>query len=234
MNAASSPFRQNGVSRLAATGRSGFRQQIDGLGGCVQADASTLEIRATRQVLGGPDDRQAPIFRKESEGGIRRRMRRQPGGESGWRWSLGMGPSGRAAGTYGARFDGSHRGLGNGGCCEVGEPAGELFDAAARDDQHGYFGRSLREVGHGSSRAAPGAPPPLETPNSGGWDRPGFVVASPWIEGTSETRGSLNLDVSKPRFEVVCFRTSKRGHLRSSKPGFEPRELSVIKRPGGP
>ena len=32
MNAASSPFHQNGVSRLAATGRSGFRQQIDGLG----------------------------------------------------------------------------------------------------------------------------------------------------------------------------------------------------------
>ena len=32
MNAASSPFRQNGVSRLAATGRSGFREQIDGLG----------------------------------------------------------------------------------------------------------------------------------------------------------------------------------------------------------
>jgi hypothetical protein len=32
MNAASSPFRQNGVSRLAATGRSGIRQQIDGLG----------------------------------------------------------------------------------------------------------------------------------------------------------------------------------------------------------
>jgi hypothetical protein len=32
MNAASSPFRQNGDSRLAATGRSGFRQRIDGLG----------------------------------------------------------------------------------------------------------------------------------------------------------------------------------------------------------
>jgi len=33
MSAASSTFfRQNGVSRLAATGRSGFRQQIDGLG----------------------------------------------------------------------------------------------------------------------------------------------------------------------------------------------------------
>ena len=32
MNAASSPFRQNGDSRLAATGRSGFREQIDGLG----------------------------------------------------------------------------------------------------------------------------------------------------------------------------------------------------------
>jgi hypothetical protein len=32
MNAASSPFRQNGVARLAATDRSGFRQQIDGIG----------------------------------------------------------------------------------------------------------------------------------------------------------------------------------------------------------
>ena len=32
MSAASSPFRQNGVSRLAATCRSGFREQIDGLG----------------------------------------------------------------------------------------------------------------------------------------------------------------------------------------------------------
>ncbi len=32
MNAASSPFRKNGVSRLAATGRSGFREQIDGIG----------------------------------------------------------------------------------------------------------------------------------------------------------------------------------------------------------
>ena len=32
MNAASSPFRQNGISRPAATGRSGFREQIDGLG----------------------------------------------------------------------------------------------------------------------------------------------------------------------------------------------------------
>ena len=32
MKTASSPFRQNGDSRLAATGRSGLRQQIDGLG----------------------------------------------------------------------------------------------------------------------------------------------------------------------------------------------------------
>ena len=32
MSAASSPFRQNGVPRLAATGRSGIREQIDGLG----------------------------------------------------------------------------------------------------------------------------------------------------------------------------------------------------------
>ena len=32
MSAASSPFRQNGDSRLAATGSSGFREQIDGSG----------------------------------------------------------------------------------------------------------------------------------------------------------------------------------------------------------
>ena len=32
MSAASSPFGQNGDSRLAATDRSGFRRQIDGLG----------------------------------------------------------------------------------------------------------------------------------------------------------------------------------------------------------
>jgi hypothetical protein len=32
MKTASSPFRQNGDSRLAPTGRSGFREQIDGLG----------------------------------------------------------------------------------------------------------------------------------------------------------------------------------------------------------
>ena len=32
MSAAYSPFRQNGDSRLAAIGRSGFREQIDGLG----------------------------------------------------------------------------------------------------------------------------------------------------------------------------------------------------------
>ncbi len=63
-------------------------------------------------------------------------MRRQPGGESGWRCCLGMEPSVRATGTYGARLGGSRRGLRNGGCCEVDEPARVLFDAAARDDQH--------------------------------------------------------------------------------------------------
>jgi hypothetical protein len=109
-------------------------------------------------------------------------MRKQPGAESGRHSCMGMRPSVQAAGTYGARLVGPHRGLGNGGCCEVGKAAGELFDAAARDDQHGYVGRSLREVGHGSSRAAPGAPPPLKTPKSGGWDRPGFVVASPCLD----------------------------------------------------
>ena len=41
--------------------------------------------------------------------------------------------------------------------------------AAARDDQHEYVDRSLRETDHVSSRAVPGAPPPLEKPNSGRW-----------------------------------------------------------------
>jgi hypothetical protein len=31
---------------------------------------------------------------------------------------------------------GSHHGPGNGGCCEMGEPASLLFDASARNDQH--------------------------------------------------------------------------------------------------
>ena len=78
MNAASSPFRQNGDSRLAATGRAGFCEQIDGTGWprATLIYASTLEIRATRRVFRGPGDRQAPIFRQESEGGIRKPIRR--------------------------------------------------------------------------------------------------------------------------------------------------------------
>jgi len=46
-------------------------------------------------------------------------------------------------------------------------------------------GRFRAAVGHGICRAVSGAPPPLETPNSGGWDTPGFVVASPWFTITS-------------------------------------------------
>ena len=58
MSPASSPFRQNGDSRLAATDRSGFRKQM-GLAGRVQTYASTLEIArrracsAGRQVIAG-------------------------------------------------------------------------------------------------------------------------------------------------------------------------------------
>jgi len=136
MSAAYSPFRQNGASRLAAIGRSGFREQIDGLGWpraslCINTGDPREEARVPRRA-----DKQAPMFRQESEGGIRRRMRRQPGGKSGRRWYLGIKPSGRAAGTCGARLGSSHHGLANGGYCEVGKEAGALFDAAARDDQH--------------------------------------------------------------------------------------------------
>ena len=158
----------DGVSRLAATGRSGIREQIDGLGWPRASLCIDTGDPRDYALFRHPGGRQAPIFRQESEGGIRRRMRKQPGGESGRRWCLGMGPSVRAAGTYGARFGGPHHGLGNGGCCEVGKAAGELFDAAARDDQHEYVDKSQREVGHVSSRAAPVAPAPLETPSAEG------------------------------------------------------------------
>jgi hypothetical protein len=65
MNAASSPFRQNGVARLAATDRSRLRQQIDGTGwplGCGMAHRHPTFARIAR-VLPGPGDRQAPIIR---------------------------------------------------------------------------------------------------------------------------------------------------------------------------
>ena len=57
------------IRGLLATGR---RQ----LAGRVRHYASTLEIRATRRVFRGPGDRQAPICRQESEGGIRKPIRR--------------------------------------------------------------------------------------------------------------------------------------------------------------
>jgi hypothetical protein len=55
MSAASSPFRQNGDSRLAATGRSGFREQIDGLGWphaslCIHTGDPREEARVGRAV----------------------------------------------------------------------------------------------------------------------------------------------------------------------------------------
>jgi hypothetical protein len=67
-----------------------------------------------------------------------------------------VGPPVRAAATQGMQLGGSHHGLGNDGCCKVGEPAEESFDATARDDQHESDGRSLRETDRGGCRAAPG------------------------------------------------------------------------------
>ena len=112
--------------------------------------------RNARRLFRGPGGRQAPIFRPVSEGGIRRRFRRQPGGESGRDWSMDVGPPVRAVATQGTRSGGSHHGLGNGGCCKVGEPAEESFDTTARDDQHEYDGRSLLETDRGGCRAVPG------------------------------------------------------------------------------
>ncbi len=80
MKTASSPFRQNGDSRLAATGSSGFKFRVEireqslsrstDWAGRVQVYTSTLEIRATRQVLRGPADRQAPIFPRRAKVGF--------------------------------------------------------------------------------------------------------------------------------------------------------------------
>ena len=56
MNAASSPLCQNGDSRLAATGRSGFGEQIDTM--LRHSDsAGLLETHATTRVFGGPAGR---------------------------------------------------------------------------------------------------------------------------------------------------------------------------------
>ena len=59
MQAVSSPFRQNGVARLAATDRSGFRRQIDGLGWlraslCINTRDPRDYARAAGQVTGRP------------------------------------------------------------------------------------------------------------------------------------------------------------------------------------
>ncbi len=54
------------------------------------------------------------IFLPESEGGIRRRVRRQPGGESGRDWCMDVGPPVRAAATQGTRLGGSRHGHGLG------------------------------------------------------------------------------------------------------------------------
>ncbi len=79
-NAASSRFRQNGVSRLAATGRSGFASRSTGLAGHVRDYASSLEIQMTMRVFRGRVTGR-PRLRQESEGGISRRVGRQPGGQ---------------------------------------------------------------------------------------------------------------------------------------------------------
>ncbi len=64
----------------------------------MRAYASTLAIRATRRVFRGPADRQAPIFRQESDSGIRRRIRKRirrrraatADGTDDWVWNCGL------------------------------------------------------------------------------------------------------------------------------------------------
>ena len=124
----------------------GFASRSTDWAGRVQAYALTLEIRAKRRELGGPADRQAPIFRQKREGGIRRRMRKQPGAESGQHSCMGMVPSVRAFGMYGARLGGSRHTCGNGGCCKRGAPAQGLRGQSAQPSRHKCDSRSLRET----------------------------------------------------------------------------------------
>jgi hypothetical protein len=64
--ARSAPFRQDGNSLLAATGRSGVRERIDGIGW--PSATLCIDTRDPRVMFRGPGDRQAPIFRQKSEG----------------------------------------------------------------------------------------------------------------------------------------------------------------------
>ncbi len=114
MNAASSPFRQNGDSHLAETGRSGFRKQIDGLGWprahlCIDTSSRSARRGACSagRVTGRPRNsawRAKVGFGGECGGS---RAARADGAVV-WAWDR----RGRAAGLYGARFEGSHHALG--------------------------------------------------------------------------------------------------------------------------
>jgi hypothetical protein len=75
MNSASSPFRLNDVSSLAATDRSGFRQQIS-VGWPCDVCMISQDPR-DESLFRGQRAWQAPRFLQESEDGIRRRRRRQ-------------------------------------------------------------------------------------------------------------------------------------------------------------
>ena len=86
MNAASSPFRQNGDSRLAATGRSEFRKQIDGMGW--PRATLCIETRATGCSAGRVPGRPRYSARRAKVGFGGKW--RQPGGESGRYGCLGM------------------------------------------------------------------------------------------------------------------------------------------------
>ncbi len=137
MNAASSPFRQNGDSRLAATGRSEFCQQIHDNG---RPGASLyIDTRDPRDdaVFRGPhvtgrprySARRAKVGFGGEFGGSRAA---RAGGTGVWAWNRRAEQLARMEHDLAAHTTA----LGNGGCCEVGEPAGALFDATARNDQH--------------------------------------------------------------------------------------------------
>ncbi len=130
----------------------GFASRSTGLAGHVGHYTSALKTRARRAVpragwLAGPGippgERRWDSEASSEAAGRRERTALMSGygtvGPSSW-YALG----------------GPHHGLGNGGCCEMGEPAGVLFDTAACNDQPEYDDRSVRETDRGSCRAASG------------------------------------------------------------------------------
>ena len=127
MNAAPSPSRQNGVSSLIPTDRSGFCEQIDGIGSPRAIVCIDTQDPRRRAWSAGRDysARRAKVGFGGEFGGSRKA---RADGTDVWVWSHRSEQLARTERDWAAS--------GTADAAKWGEPAGELFDAAARNDQH--------------------------------------------------------------------------------------------------